>query len=164
VTTADIQRLQDELYQASADVSRLRTTDALAAGRLQDELDLLREDVIYLKVKLRKERSVGRTEYTDTRTQLETLRSRAAASSACCANRSGGHGHRRRIVRVGAGAMTADDRHAQGGGSRSGRIDVRIRSTDIGPPRSKTASSDDGGRPLRRRARAHPGQLPSSGR
>ena len=34
---------------------RLRTTDALQAGRLQDELDTLREDVIYLKVKLREE-------------------------------------------------------------------------------------------------------------
>lgn len=77
VTTADIQRLQDEVYQAGVDVSRLRTTDALAAGRLQDELDLLREDVIYLKVKLRKEGAVGRTEYTEMRTQLETLRSRA---------------------------------------------------------------------------------------
>ena len=30
VTTADIQRLQDEVYQASNDVSRLRTSDALA--------------------------------------------------------------------------------------------------------------------------------------
>ena len=54
VTSADIQRLQDEVYQTSTDVSRLRTSDALQAGRLQDELDNLREDVIYLKVKLRK--------------------------------------------------------------------------------------------------------------
>jgi hypothetical protein len=77
VTTADIQRLQDEVYQASADVSRLRTTDALAAGKLQDELDTLREDVIYLKVKLRRESTVTRTEYTDIRNQLESLRSRA---------------------------------------------------------------------------------------
>jgi hypothetical protein len=77
VTTADIQRLQDEVYQASADVSRLRTTDALAAGTLQDELDTLREDVIYLKVKLRRERAVSRSEYTDVRNQLESLRSRA---------------------------------------------------------------------------------------
>ena len=77
VTTADIQRLQDEVYQASNDVSRLRTSDALQAGRLQDELDLLREDVIYLKVKLRKESSVSRTEYTQLRDQLQDLRSRA---------------------------------------------------------------------------------------
>ncbi len=81
VTSADIQRLQDEVYQASADVSRLRTTDALAAGKLQDELDTLREDVIYLKVKLRRENNVSRTEYTDIRSQLESLRSRARGDS-----------------------------------------------------------------------------------
>jgi hypothetical protein len=77
VSTADIQRLQDEVYQAGSDVSRLRTTDALQAGRLQDELDTLREDVIYLKVKLRREGSVSRSDYTDVRSQLEALRSRA---------------------------------------------------------------------------------------
>ena len=81
VTSADIQRLQDEVYQASSDVSRLRTKDALAAGPLQDELDSLREDVIYLKVKLRRENSVSRTEYNDVRTHLETLRSRARGDS-----------------------------------------------------------------------------------
>jgi hypothetical protein len=81
VTTADIQRLQDEVYQASNDVSRLRTSDALQAGRLQDELDLLREDVIYLKVKLRKEGSASRAEYTQLRDQLQDLRSRARGES-----------------------------------------------------------------------------------
>jgi TolA-binding protein len=81
VSTADIQRLQDEVYQASADVSRLRTADALQAGRLQDELDTLREDVIYLKVKLRKESSVSRAEYTQLRDQLQDFRSRARRDS-----------------------------------------------------------------------------------
>lgn len=76
-TTADIQRLQDEVYQAGSDVSRLRTTDALAAGRLQDELDTLREDVIYLKVKLRKEQTLSRAEVTQVRDQLADLRARA---------------------------------------------------------------------------------------
>ena len=77
VTSADIQRLQDEVYQASSDVSRLRTSDALQAGRLQDDLDTLREDVIYLKVKLRKENNVSRAEYTQVRDQLQELRARA---------------------------------------------------------------------------------------
>ena len=81
VTTADIQRLQDEVYQAGTDVSRLRTSDALQAGRLQDELDTLREDVIYLKVKLRKESSVSRAEYTQLRDQLQELRARARGES-----------------------------------------------------------------------------------
>ena len=77
VSSGDIQRLQDEVYQAGADVSRLRTTDALQAGRLQDDLDSLREDVIYLKVKLRKEGSVSRSEYNQARDELLDLRSRA---------------------------------------------------------------------------------------
>ena len=81
VTSSDIQRLQDEVYQASTDVSRLRTSDALQAGRLQEELDTLREDVIYLKVKLRKENNVSRSEYTRVRDQLQDLRARARGDS-----------------------------------------------------------------------------------
>ena len=81
VSNADVQRLQDEVYQAGTDVSRLRTTNALEAGRLQDELDTLREEVIYVKVKLRKEGTVNRREYTDLRDQLQNLRSRARGES-----------------------------------------------------------------------------------
>lgn len=90
VSSADIQRLQDEVYQASADVSRLRTSDALQAGRLQDELDTLREDVIYLKVKLRKENAVNRAEYTQVRDQLTDLRARARGESRTPAPSSSG--------------------------------------------------------------------------
>ena len=126
VTTADIQRLQDELYQASADVSRLRTTDALAAGRLQDELDLLREDVIYLKVKLRKEGTVGRTEYTDVRTQLETLRSRARGDvrGGAAGSRSGSSGS----VPVYDAPRTTTSRQSQRGIPVGTEIDARIQS------------------------------------
>jgi hypothetical protein len=81
VSTTDIQRLQDEVYQAGADVSRLRTTSATEAARLQDELDTLRDEVTYLKVKLRKENNVSRREYTDLRDQLQDLRSRARGES-----------------------------------------------------------------------------------
>ena len=55
VTTGDIQRLQDDVYDAGSDLSRLRGRDAALADRLQDDLDELRDEVIYLKVKLRKE-------------------------------------------------------------------------------------------------------------
>ena len=89
VSTAEIQRLQDEVYQASTDVSRLRTTDALQAGRLQDELDTLREDVIYLKVKLRKENAVSRQEYAQVRDQLTDLRARARGDVRAPAPRTG---------------------------------------------------------------------------
>jgi hypothetical protein len=79
VTTADIQRLQESLTQATGEISTLRSRDAALAGRLQPELDDLREEVIYLKVKLRKERSLARSEYADVRDRIDDLRSRATA-------------------------------------------------------------------------------------
>ena len=82
VSPSDIQRLQDQAFQASTDVSRLRSTDAALASRLETELDALREEVIYLKVKLRKEGTVNRSEYASLRDQLQDLRSRARGESA----------------------------------------------------------------------------------
>jgi hypothetical protein len=87
LTTADIQRLQDSVYDASAQLSRLRDRDAQLADSLQRELDDLRDEVIYLKVKLRKESRVSRAEYTDLRDRIERVHrdargepARAAAS------------------------------------------------------------------------------------
>jgi len=80
VTQVEIQRLQDNIFQASTDVSQLRSRDASRATQLQTELDDLREEVIYLKVKLRKDRSLTRTEYADVRDRIEDLRTRARES------------------------------------------------------------------------------------
>jgi hypothetical protein len=77
VTQADIQRLQDNVYQAGTDVTQARTRDAARANQLQAELDELRDEVVYLKVKLRKEGSLARSEYADVRDRVEDLRSRA---------------------------------------------------------------------------------------
>jgi hypothetical protein len=78
VTQSDIQRLQDNVYQAGTDVSQLRTRDSARATQLQAELDDLRDEVIYLKVKLRKNpQSFARYEYTDVRDRIEDLRTRA---------------------------------------------------------------------------------------
>jgi hypothetical protein len=77
VTAADIQRLQDQVYDASGDVSRMRNTNTDSAGRLQSDLDDLRDEVVYLKVKLRKEGNVSRYEYTDLQNRIQDLRSRA---------------------------------------------------------------------------------------
>jgi len=81
VTQVEIQRLQDSVYQASTDVSQLRSRDASRANQLQAELDELRDEVVYLKVKLRKERSLVRSEYADVRDRLEDLRTRARGDS-----------------------------------------------------------------------------------
>ena len=77
VTQTDIQRLQDNLSQAQRDVSRMPATDSTRASRLRDELDDLSDEVIYLRVKLRKERTVTRAEYADVRDRIEDVRSRA---------------------------------------------------------------------------------------
>ncbi|MBF8300231.1 MAG: hypothetical protein HW394_601, partial [Acidobacteria bacterium] len=82
VTQADIQRLQDNVSQAGTDVSQLRSRDAARANQLQVELDELREEAIYLKVKLRKERSLVRSEYADVRDRIEGLRTRARGDTA----------------------------------------------------------------------------------
>jgi hypothetical protein len=82
VTQSDIQRLQEDTTQAVTDVSQLRSRDATRANQLQVELDDLRDEVTYLKVKLRKERSVARTEYLDVRDRIENLRARASGETA----------------------------------------------------------------------------------
>jgi hypothetical protein len=77
VTSSDIQRLQDEVFQASSDLSRARSSNPELASRLQSTLDDLREEVIYLKVKLRKEGGVSQSEYNDLRDRLQELRAEA---------------------------------------------------------------------------------------
>ncbi len=77
VTQADVQRLQDNVYLADRDISQLRSRDTTRANQLVTELDDLRDEVVYLKVKLRKERTLSRTEYADVRDRIEDLRSRA---------------------------------------------------------------------------------------
>jgi len=78
VSPTDIQRLQDVAYDVGREVSQLRSRgDATFAARLDDELNDLRDEVIYLKVKVRKEGRVSRSEYADLRDRLEDLRARA---------------------------------------------------------------------------------------
>lgn len=77
VTQTDIQRLQDNVFQAGNDIQTLRGRDATRAGDLQTELDDLRDEVIYLKVKLRKESSLTRREYAEVRDRIEDVRTRA---------------------------------------------------------------------------------------
>ena len=81
LTAADIQRLQDNVFDAAADVSRLRQRDARLAESLERELDDLRDEVIYLKVKMRKS-GATRAEYSDLRDRIDQLRSQARGEPA----------------------------------------------------------------------------------
>jgi hypothetical protein len=81
VTTSDIQRLQDAAYDASRDIAQIRSRDGNTASQLQSELDEVRDEVVYLKVKLRKNETIARRDYTDVRDRIETIRSRARSES-----------------------------------------------------------------------------------
>jgi hypothetical protein len=77
VTSADIQRLQDNIYDASRDIAQVRSRDASLASQLQSELDDIRDEATYLRVKLRKHEPIARSEYADVRDRIENIRSRA---------------------------------------------------------------------------------------
>lgn len=77
ISNADIQRLQDDIYDASRDVSQLRSRDAGMASQLQAELDDMRDETVYLKVKLRKHEAVSSGDFNDLRDRIENVRSRA---------------------------------------------------------------------------------------
>ena len=77
VSANDIQQLQNDVYSASTDVSALRSRDRALADRLQNQLDDLRDDVTYLKVKLRREGSVSQSDYADVRDRIQDVRAQA---------------------------------------------------------------------------------------
>src|SRR5258706_3764392 len=90
VSQADIQRLQDNVYQAAMDIQQLRGRDATRAAQLQSQLDDLRDEVIYLKVKLRKDGTLGRSEYSSVRDRIEDLRSQSRSETNNTASTSTG--------------------------------------------------------------------------
>lgn len=78
--TADIQRLRDDAYLVERDLASLSQRGSVRAGQLQARLDELQEEIIYLKVKQRKEGFVQRREYADVRDGLEDLRADVRSS------------------------------------------------------------------------------------
>ena len=75
-TAADIQRLQDQVYNLDREISGMRTSDPQRVHQLQSELDELRDEVVYLRVKLRREGTLSSFDYTDVRSRLDDLRGR----------------------------------------------------------------------------------------
>jgi hypothetical protein len=77
VTSADIERLQEHIDEASRAVAQLRGRDASLASQLQADLDAARDETAYFRVKLRRNESIPRTEYVQARDRVENIRSRA---------------------------------------------------------------------------------------
>jgi len=126
VTSSDIQRLQDQVYDASNDVTRMRGSQDTAA-QLRSELDDLGDEVVYLKVKLRKEGSVSRSDFNDVQNRLQDVRSRARAET----------------PDGGGGWQTTSDRNSSSprGGVNGGVNDDRTRTDQGTSPRTSTGSS-----------------------
>ncbi len=82
VTQADVQRLQDQIYEVSRDLAQTRTRNAALASELDAQLDELRDETIYLRVKLRKSEPVTRADYADLRDRIDAIRSRARGETA----------------------------------------------------------------------------------
>lgn len=74
VTADGIQQLQDQVYDAGTDLTRLRTQNPDMLAALQSQLDDLRDEVIYMKVKLRREGQVPYDEFAEVRDHLQNLR------------------------------------------------------------------------------------------
>ena len=70
----EIRRLQDNAYLVERDLSSLSERDTLRAEPLKVRLGELQEEIIYLKVKLRKEGGVKHREYADVHDRIEDLR------------------------------------------------------------------------------------------
>ncbi len=85
---AEVQRLQDSAYLVERDLTALTQRDARRGEQLQVRLEELREEIVYLKVKQRKEGSVQRREYSDVRDRLEDLRAEARTPTRSTASRS----------------------------------------------------------------------------
>jgi hypothetical protein len=74
VTTADLTKLDATADDIAKRVDAFRATDPTLAGEIVKRLGDLRDDITYLKVKLRRGEPVSRDEYTALRDKLETLK------------------------------------------------------------------------------------------
>lgn len=146
MSSADVQRLQDAVYDLGGDISRLRGRDASLASRLDDQLNELRDEVIYLKVKLRKESNVSRSEYSDLRDRLDSLRAQARGETSSSASSSSSAGT---SATTGAGvAATGPATAATTSGSRSAgstgtstSSSTRASNPDVEAPSPSSSSS-----------------------
>jgi hypothetical protein len=125
MTTSDVTRLQQTVDDINADLVKLRQRDRNAARAMQAELADLDDEVTYLKVKLRKERVVSRSDYMDVRDRLENLRARVNGND----NYTGAYsGSSTTGSRTGTGSTrTTDEQRTSLGVVPSGtELDVRL--------------------------------------
>jgi hypothetical protein len=105
VTAGDVARLETSAGEVARLAETLRKSDATLAKEVEGTLTDIRDEIAYLKVKLRREGSVSRQEYTAVSDRLETLRTRAQGQKVAAQPVLGQSGPLRgkiRVVPVGA--------------------------------------------------------------
>ena len=81
VSSADLSQLEATAAVIRGRVATLRSTDPTLASDIERSLAELNDEVTYLRVKMKREGSVTREEFTSVRDRLETLRGRARPAS-----------------------------------------------------------------------------------
>jgi hypothetical protein len=92
ISPGDIQRLQDTIETVSRDVAELRRHDTTLAAQLEAELDEARDEVTYLRVKVRKNEPIARNEYAEVRDTIDNIRTRARREAPAQSTRVGTSG------------------------------------------------------------------------
>jgi len=72
VAATELRRVQERVDETSAEIARLRELESVRAGWLQARLDDLRDECVYLRVKLRKE-GLSREEIDAVRARVDSL-------------------------------------------------------------------------------------------
>jgi len=80
ITSVDLTRLDTTADDIAGRATSLKTSDPTLYDEVTKRLADLRDDITYLKVKLRKEGSVGRQEYADVSDRLQTLSNRVSSN------------------------------------------------------------------------------------
>lgn len=89
VTEVDLKRLETTAGNIQHAAGMLQKSDPTQAAEVEKQLATLREEIVYLRVKLRRE-GVTRAEYADVRDRLETLRVRATGEKVTAQPVAGG--------------------------------------------------------------------------
>ncbi len=129
MTEADVQRLRTAVADARADLDQLRARDAQQAATLGKQLDDLADEVTYLKVKLRKDTQVPRSEYLDLRDRIDDLRIQAQGNRSTA--RSGSAAATARASSVIPVGTALDVRLQDALGSGRNEVEDRFRATTV---------------------------------
>ncbi|MEP7118193.1 MAG: hypothetical protein ABI880_11465 [Acidobacteriota bacterium] len=81
VTSADLQQLLDSATPIAADIAQARRSDAAQAADLDRDLSNVRDDLAYLRGKLRREGKVSQSEVAEVRTHLDRIRTQAQSAA-----------------------------------------------------------------------------------